>query len=90
MAPISEEYEFDVRKSMGPEITFTGIALFLVVVAHICIFYFMIWWLETNSVAEEGSDPQQREDNLESQYIKLEPTMPTSPGFGVSSTGMQI
>lgn len=51
MAPISEEYKLDSRTSIRPEATFTGITLYLVAVAHICINYRVIWWLETSSVA---------------------------------------
>ncbi|KAJ5211797.1 uncharacterized protein N7498_003443 [Penicillium cinerascens] len=89
MAPNSAAYAPIAGKETGPELTFNEMFLILVVFGHICVFYIVIWWLETSSVAEESSDPHQREDNLESQYIKLE-TIPASSGTGAISTGMRV
>ncbi|KAJ5683916.1 uncharacterized protein N7477_000261 [Penicillium maclennaniae] len=72
---------------MGTTITFTEILLSLIVVAH---FRSILCGMVARDKQCGCSDPQQRDDNLESEYIKLEPTGPTSPGFKAISTGMQV
>lgn len=51
MAPNSAAYAPVAGKETGPELTFNEMFLILVVFGHICVFYIVIWWLETNSVA---------------------------------------
>lgn len=51
MAPNSAAYAPVAAKEPGPELTLNEMFLILVVFGHICVFYIVIWWLETSSVA---------------------------------------
>ncbi|OQE28793.1 hypothetical protein PENSTE_c003G08266 [Penicillium steckii] len=66
------------QRQFAPGATFTEKTIVLIIFAHVCLLYTVLWWILASKVSRDGNNRQRREYGIEMPHYYI-----TAPSNGV-------